>query len=75
MAPDSLVDDGRVKVSLCLAHVLLENRFPLFRDMRYSNSRSAGEDATMESESARMSSAAEARFRIDYPNSSRARSR
>src|SRR5215475_13273602 len=29
----------------------------------------AAEDATMESESARMSSAAEARFRIDYPNS------
>src|SRR2546428_14180729 len=27
------------------------------------------EDATMDSESARMSSAAEARFRIDYPNS------
>src|SRR5713226_2817015 len=34
-----------------------------------SNNRRAEEDATMESESARMSSAAEARFRIDYPNS------
>src|SRR3954451_21925440 len=31
--------------------------------------RAGGQDGTMDSESARMSSAAEARYRIDYPNS------
>src|SRR3989440_6126003 len=47
---------------------------PLLKPERESQAPStqrlrAGEDAIMLSESARMSSAAEARFRIDYPNS------
>ena len=47
---------------------------PLLKPERESQATStqrlrAGEDAIMDSESARMSSAAEARFRIDYPNS------
>src|ERR1700745_3545010 len=47
---------------------------PLLKPERESQAPStqrlrAGEDAIMDSESARMSSAAEARFRVDYPNS------